>query len=978
MHMKNESIAIVGIGAIFPGAQDYAAYWNNSLDAKCFIKEIPDDFWSFNDFYHPNPSDEDKSYSKMAGVVDPIEFHPMEFGIPPKTMQSISVEQIYGLVLARQAMIDAGLYGRDAKEFDKTRTGVIMSASVGKNAFQLTSRTNAPMMKNFMRNCNVPERIIEEVVRNYKNGIIQWDEASNPGYLSNVVSGRIANRFDLRGTTCSIDAACASSLAAVKFACQELWVGDCDIMLAGGITLDLSNVTFVSFCKTPALSRTDTIRPFDARADGMLLGDGAGAVVLKRLSDAERDKDRIYGLIEGSGSSSDGYEKSIFSPGKSGQVMAVSRSMKNAGITSGQIGMIEAHGTGTLIGDTCEIQSMLEIFKDSSVEERSIVIGGCKGQTGHMRLAAGIASLIRAALAIYHKQFLPSVGCEILNPALEKSPFLVCKKPLPWIVNSIRPERYATVSAFGFGGTDYNVILKEYDTDHKDSYRYTNVPQAVLLTAEGREQLLEALQEFICAVKNDPETLFRPEYTYRPIDRQLSRIGFAAAAIEKFIEKAEFAQQMLQKSDKKLWYMKGIMYADHGWAPEAKVTALFSGQGSQYREMLSDVTGAYPEMREAMTLADDQLISTGRKPVSDIVYAKAWSEREKLLADQLLTQTQYTQPALASIEAGLYKVMKNRGFAADLLIGHSFGELVALYAAGAYDEQTLMKLAVTRGSCMTQSMEDIPKTGMTAVKRDYEYVKALIAGFDDVYIANQNSPDQVIVAGSESALCRVEEKAGTDGTRVKRLNVSAAFHTPFMERAGTSFGEALVRTGFHRMNCPVISNYTAKEYGKAEDITENLTNQLVNPVLFQDCIERAYDAGSRIFIEIGPGQVLKGLTDTCLSKKNDFITIATDMKENSMLQLETAMVSLAVLGLPITADKYYKRVEEEVIIKRQKNTFTIPPTYFYLPDTKKSLIEARDKKMEEPWSKEESRENDHSTVSSWDIMQKAIQHKNNT
>jgi polyketide-type polyunsaturated fatty acid synthase PfaA len=977
--MKKEPIAIVGIGAMFPGSEDVAAYWNNSLDAKCFIREIPEEFWELNEFYDPDPSVPDKTYSKMAGVLNPVEFNPMEFGIPPKTMQSISVEQIYGLALARQALIDAGLYGKDAKEYDKTRTGVIMSASVGKNVYQLTAKTNAPLMGNFMRNYNVPEQIVKEVIKNYKNGIIEWDEACNPGYLSNVVSGRIANRFNFRGTTCNIDAACAGSLAAVKFACQELLVGDCDIMIAGGITLDISNITFVSFCKTPALSKSDQIRPFDANADGMLLGDGAGAVVLKRLSTAEADGDRIYAVIEGIGSSSDGQEKSIFSPSKEGQVMAVTRAMKNAEVTPQQIGMIEAHGTGTLVGDTCEAQSMSEIFKDISKDERSIVIGGCKGQTGHMRLAAGIASLIRATLAIYHKQFVPSVGCDTLNPTLEKSPFYVCKKPLPWIVNNKRPERYATVSAFGFGGTNYNLILKEHKSDYGEAYRYTNVPHPIILAAENREMLQKELQDFITAVKESPEEIYKKEYTYRKIDDSWNRIGFAASTVEQAMNKAEFAMKMLQKSENVIWNLKGIMYADSAWNSDAGVTALFSGQGSQYRNMLSDVTGTYPEMRQSMTLADNELLQSKLKPISDIVYAKAWSDEEKERADALLIQTQYTQPALAAAEAGLYKVMHNRGFVPDSLIGHSFGELVAIYASGAYDEKTLMKLAVARGTSMAQSATGFRQTGMTAVKHNYNYVKNLIKDFEGVYIANQNSPEQIIMAGSISVLESVEEKATQEGTKIKRLKVSSAFHTPFMDKARISFGKVLDSMKFGKIVTPVISNYTAKEYKGTQDIQENLKKQLVKPVLFQDCIETAYKTGSRIFVEIGPGQVLKGLADSCLSQKDNIITISVDStSDDSMLHLETALVSLAVLGLPIVPDKYRKRISEEVLIKKKKNTYTVPPTYFYLPETKKKLIEAKNKKMSEPWldvkQEEHKKQPQEEDVNITDVMQKAIQH----
>lgn len=944
--MKNESIAIVGIGAIFPGADHFVDFWNNSLESKCFVQEVPEKFWSKEMFYDPDPTAKDKTYSKNAGIVGNVEFNPMEFGIPPKTMQSISVEQIYGLVLARQALIDAGLYGKDANAYDKTRTGVIMSAAVGKNAYQLSTRTNASLFENFMRNCNIPEEIIQEVIKNYKDGMLGWSEASNPGYLANVVSGRIANRFDLKGTTCSVDAACASSLAAVKFACQELLVGDCDIMIAGGVNLDLTNTSFVSFCKTPAISKTDKIRPFDKDADGMILGDGTGAVVLKRLSTAKDSNDRIYALIEGIGSSSDGQEKSIFSPSQKGQVLAVRRAMEKAEVRSEQIGLIEAHGTGTAVGDTCEAKSMMEIFGETECKERSIVMSGCKGQIGHLRLAAGIASLIHATLSLYHKQFLPATGCEELNDTLRDSIFHVCKKPMPWIINQKRPVRYATVSAFGFGGTNYSLVLKEYESDYSGEYRYTAIPKGILLEAQTKEALVETLQLFITDLQESKNNLLKAQYTYRKLDDNYMRIGFAAFNADEAIEKAVFAIKMLQKSDKEVWCIKGILFAANSWKQQCKVSALFSGQGSQYCNMLSSITGAYPEMREAFTIADNEMIRHGQIPISDIVYPKAWSKDELDIKEALLKQTQYTQPALASIEAGIFKTLKARGFVPDFCIGHSFGELVALYAAGAYQEENLMRLAYVRGASMEKCVEDSIATGMAAVKADYFSVKKMLQGMKDIYIANQNSPEQIIVAGSEEALTDLMERGEKNAIKMKRLNVSAAFHTPYMANAKELLGEELKKIALQPLKKGIFSNYTAKEYQDANEVVENLMEQLVNPVLFEDNIKNAYKNGSRIFVEIGPGSVLKGLVKKCLSDKDDIVVLSIDSRENELLQLETTLAFLAALGLSIVPDCYEKQLSDEVIIKKKKNTYSVPPTFFVLSDELKRLKEAQSKKAD--------------------------------
>lgn len=944
--MKNEPIAIVGMGTLFPGSQTPEEFWNNSLNAKCFIREVPEEFWSIKDFYDPDPSAPDKTYSKMAGIVDPVEFNPMEFGIPPKVMQSICVEQLYGLILARQALIDAGLYGKNARKFDNNRAGVIISASVGKNSYQLNARVNAGLISEFFKNMNVPEEIIEAAIKNYKEGIIEWDESSNPGYLANVVAGRIANRFNLKGTTCNVDAACASSLGAVKFACQELMMGDCDIMLAGGISLDLSNTTFVSFCKTPALSKSDRISPFSSDADGMLLGDGAGAVVLKRLSTAERDGDRIYALIEGIGSSSDGKEKSIFSPSKEGQMLAVTRSMNKAEVKAEQIGMIEAHGTGTLVGDMCEVSSMSELFKDVPKGERSVVMGGCKGQTGHMRLAAGIASLIRASLAVYHKQFLPSVGCREVNDGLKDSIFYVCQKPMPWIVNKKRPERYATINAFGFGGTNFNVTIKEYSADHSAPYRKTKMPVGIILEASGKNELIQLISDFRDEITQNAEALYFDKYTYRKISADSFRIGFAAADVSDAVSKTEFAEKMLKINNSESWEFKNVFYSARKPLDSKCAVAMFPGQGAQYCGMFSGLTCAYPEMRNSMTLADNVLFDKGEKPVSDVIYSKTCLPEEQECFNSVIVKTQTAQSALAAVEAGAYNVLKARGFDAEHILGHSFGELPALYASGAYDEKTLHSLAYSRGRCMEKCLSECSGTGMMALMCDKEQAEKLIDNVADAYIANINGPSQIIISGEDSALGIVAKKAEALNIKAKRLKVAGAFHSTYLKNAGKNFSEVLDKITTGRLRKQVMSNYTGDVYSGDAEIKENLTMQIFNPVRFVENVRNTYENGGRVFVEIGPGAVLKGLVEKCLSDKKDILVLNIDSAENEVLQMESVLTALAVWGFDIKADKYAVKPDPELLVKKGKNTYSVSPIQFIMPDVLEKMKAAKNRKID--------------------------------
>ncbi|MDR0490634.1 MAG: hypothetical protein LBH28_05245, partial [Oscillospiraceae bacterium] len=311
-------IAIVGIGAIMPDAMQLSEYWSNILAGKDSIREIPEKYWRIEDFYDPDPSARDKSYGYKGGIVGDIEFDSVGYGIPPTAMESISVEQLYALVVARQALLDADMIGRNSKHFNREKTGVVIAASIGKNAFSYSRREDIPRTRKILRNSGIPEPVVERVIQRLTDIELEWTENSEPGFLANVTAGRIANRFDLHGTNCAVDAACASGVAALKIAFGELQSGDCDVVLAGGVNLDMTATAFISFCKTPAISKSNASRPLDADTDGMLLGDGVAMVVLKRLDDAERDGDRIYAIVKSVGSSGDGRAKSIFAPSPEG------------------------------------------------------------------------------------------------------------------------------------------------------------------------------------------------------------------------------------------------------------------------------------------------------------------------------------------------------------------------------------------------------------------------------------------------------------------------------------------------------------------------------------------------------------------------------------------------------------------------------------------------------------------------------------
>ncbi len=366
---KTTPIAIIGMASVFPQAHNLDEYWNNILNKMNCIVDVPGDRWKIEDYYDPDPKTPDKSYCKKGGFLPDIDFDPLEFGLPPNILEVTDVSQLLSLVVARDVLEDAG-YGEN-RAFNRELTGCILGV-VGmssKLVQPLFSRLQYPVWEKVLKNAGVSDADTARLVEKFKSAYVGWEENAFPGTIVNVIAGRIANRFDLGGTNCVIDAACGSSLAAVRMAVMELVSHRADMMITGGIDADNSILSYMCFSKTPAFSKGEMVRTFDADSDGMMVGEGLGMLALKRLEDAERDGDRIYAVIRGIGSSSDGRFKSIYAPRSEGQAKAVRRAYEDAGFSPQTVGLIEAHGTGTPAGDPAEFGGMQLGFRGQQSEE---------------------------------------------------------------------------------------------------------------------------------------------------------------------------------------------------------------------------------------------------------------------------------------------------------------------------------------------------------------------------------------------------------------------------------------------------------------------------------------------------------------------------------------------------------------------------------------------------------------------------------
>ncbi|SVB90989.1 uncharacterized protein METZ01_LOCUS243843, partial [marine metagenome] len=455
------------MSALFPDAPNLNQYWDNIINKIDSIIDVPESRWNIEDYYDIDSEAPDKTYCKRGGFIPDIDFNPIEFGIPPNILEVTDVTQMLGLLVAKSAMENAGYADAETEVLDAT--GVILGVTAGMKLLgSLTSRLQYPVWEKVLRRSGLSENDTKQIIEKIKKAYVPWEENSFPGMLGNVIAGRIANRLNLGGTNCTVDAACASSLSAMKMAISDLLEYRADMMIAGGVDADNSPMMYMCFSKTPAFTSGDNPRPFDQDSGGVMIGEGLGMVVLKRLEDAERDGDRIYALIKGIGASSDGKFKSIYAPRSSGQAKAIKRAYEDANVEPLSIGLLEAHGTGTDAGDLAEFEGLKEIFnagkakKSGFQNNQHIALGSIKSQIGHTKAAAGVAGLIKTALALHHKILPPTINIDRPSDKMEieKTPFYLNTEPRPWFTNG-EPRR-AGVSSFGFGGTNFHYVLEEF------------------------------------------------------------------------------------------------------------------------------------------------------------------------------------------------------------------------------------------------------------------------------------------------------------------------------------------------------------------------------------------------------------------------------------------------------------------------------------------------------------------------------------
>lgn len=889
-------IAIVGMACALPGAKDLAEYWENILDQVNAVTEIPKHRWDSALYFDPDRHARDKIYSKWGGFLADMPFDPKKYGITPKSLETVDPLQLMALEIAAKALEDAN-FRHDAATRERTCVMIGASGGAGDVGAQYGLRAELPRFAG-----DLPEEVASRLP--------EWSEDTFAGILMNVVAGRIANRMNLGGANFTTDAACASSMAAIYQAVLDLRAGNSDLAVAGGVDTVQTPFGYLCFSKTQALSPRGVCNTFDRDGDGIVISEGIAMIVLKRLTDAERDGDRIYAVIKGVGAGSDGKAKGLSAPLPEGQLRAMRRAYEQAGFSPATVGLFEAHGTGTVAGDTAELESTGTLLREHGAAPRNAVIGSVKTMIGHTKASAGVAGVVKAAMALHCKILPPHRGVRNPNAVLadKTAPVYFIDEVRPWLHGAGHPRR-AAASAFGFGGTNFHLVIEEYRGEYRSWARPAarNRWPAELFVWRGAD-LPAALTQTLQFIESGPDIDPRDlafTLAQKAAPAPAKTVCIVAQDLSGLKEKIAAALAHLQSGAP----LPSGIYAGDG-TPPGKLAVLFPGQGSQYTGMMRETAAQFPACAAVLERADRALADPFEKrfgaTLSRFLYPRgAYGEEEKSEAERALRGTDVAQPALGAVEASLWELMRGFGLKADMLAGHSYGEFVALYAAGRITFDELMRLSEARGRLIVDKAREAgAELGtMAAVKASRAEVEAVIKDIGGIVVANHNAPDQVIVSGAEDAVKKACDILFAAEKSVTPLPVAAAFHSPFVEPARASFAQVIETVNWQKGAMPVYANATARPHGA--DVKKAMADHLVSPVEFVAGVEAMAADGARLFLEIGPKTVLTRLAAKILAGRG-CRTVALDDRGGGIAGLLHAMAELLAFGCDLDIVKLFE------------------------------------------------------------------------
>jgi acyl transferase domain-containing protein/NADPH:quinone reductase-like Zn-dependent oxidoreductase/NAD(P)-dependent dehydrogenase (short-subunit alcohol dehydrogenase family)/acyl carrier protein len=851
---RYEPVAVIGMGCRFPGgAADAESFWRLLEDGVDAIGEVPADRWDLASFYDSDPAAPGKMYTRCGGFLRDVSGFDAEFfGVAPREAVKMDPQHRVLLEVAWEALEDAGI---SAVQIEGSRTGVFVGIT-GNDYLQRINR--------------------------HTEGI---DAYHMTGGCLNFATGRLSYLLGLQGPSLAVDTACSSSLVALHLACQSLRSGECRIAIAGGVNLILSPETFITASKARMLAPDGRCKTFDARADGFARGEGCGVVVLKRLSDARRDDDRILAVIRGTAVNQDGKSSGLTVPNRFAQEAVIREALACAGVEPAQVDYVEAHGTGTSLGDPIEVRALAAVLGNGRSKDRPFLLGSVKTNIGHLESAAGVAGLIKVILSLQHQTVPPHLHLRTPNPhvAWGEIPARIPTALTPWPITD--HARIAGLSSFGGSGTNAHVVVEEAPAPIPGPSATPERPQHILvLSAKTRAALWSLAKRFGQYLEAHPEVAF-PDVCYTT---NTGRVHFAhrLALVAETTAAAEAALATVGAGGLAPAVLTGPVVAP----TSQKIAFLFTGQGSQYVGMGRELYETQATFRHALDRCAELLRPHLEHPLLAVLFGATGTET-------LLDETGYTQPALFALEYGLAELWRSWGVEPTWVLGHSVGEIAAACVAGVVSLEDGLALIAARA----RLMQGLPKKGrMVAVWASAEQVQNTLDTYaGEVALAAVNGPASVVLSGEREAIARLVREFDGAGIKTKALSVSHAFHSPLMDPILVELERVTTHLRYAPPRVGLVSNLTGAPVRPGESDAGYWVRHARGTVQFHAGMRSLEAEGVTVFLEIGPHPVLLGLGRQCLPECRDAWLPSLRKGQSDWKSLLSSLGDLHVRGVPV-------------------------------------------------------------------------------
>jgi len=922
---EQDKAAIIGMACVFPKAPNLPAFWNNIVKKVDAIGDPPKDR-RMDEFFDPDPDEATKTYCARGGYLEDIPpFRPFDFGIMPVSIDGAEPEHFLALQVAHDALLDAGLR---EKPFNRERVEVILGRGTYVSRGLVTVLHHGFSIHQILHVLKElhPEYTPEQLKTlrdRLKSSIPPFTPETAPGLVPSVMAGLVANRLDLRGANYVVDAACASALVAAQNGVQDLISGKCDVVLTGAVQTSAAALMNILFTQFGALTRRSEIRPFAADADGTVIGEGVGMMVLKRLSDAVKDGHRIYAVIRGIGSSSDGKAKGILAPRLEGEMLALERAYEAAGVSPDTVGLIEAHGTAIPLGDETEISALRKFYDSGNSASPRRALGSVKSMIGHLLPAAGIAGMIKTALSLYHKTLPPTLHCDPPHPglAVDNTSLYLNKDNRPWVHGDPENPRRAGVNAFGFGGINAHAVLEEapdaLETGQASLFGQWDTELCVL-QAESREALIQEVRRVYDYLESYPETslLDTAATLSTAMTRRPCSLGLVADSTADLSKKLAHALNRLSEPEcRRIKDKSGIYYFENPLAREGRLAFLFPGEGSQYPHMLSDLCLHFPEIRRCFDELDRAFSGDSRRVLPSRRIFPEGQPVHHPRGEEGIWDMDYAVDAVLTADKALFEFFGRLAVRPDVIVGHSSGEIMALEAAGVIrlSGEVERRRYTLEGNRMIRGFLEekaIPKAHLIAaggMAREAALDVAESFG-GRVHIAMHNCPHQIVLCALPQDLDELTARLRSAGIMCQVLPFSRPYHTPLFEPGRDSLEKFFSIIELQPPDIQMYSCVTAQPMPRDPDEIRRLAaEQWARPVRFQDTIEAMYEAGVRIFLETGPRSNLTGFVQDILKKKPHLAVAANVHHRSGLTQLNHCLGLLAAHGVHLDLTPLYAR-----------------------------------------------------------------------